>query len=136
MRQRLPLAPQLARFVAVGVLSAGVDFGLLVTGMGFGLQHNAAKSLSFVAGTATAYALNRRWTFAAPASRRRFLAVLALYALTFGIQVGIFALVYSPLEAATSRLVAQVAGFVLAQGAATTLNFVLQRRVIFAVRSA
>lgn len=41
-----------------------------------------AKTLSFIAGTTTAYPINRRWTFQAEPSRARFIAVVILYAVT------------------------------------------------------
>lgn len=129
-----PLRRQLFRFVVTGVLSAVVDFGLLVLGMWLGLGHTAAKAISFVAGTTTAYLINRRWTFASDGSKRKFAAVMALYGVTFAVQVGLFALLYPPIEAATSRLAAQTLGFVVAQGVATTVNFVVQRAVIFKPR--
>ena len=85
-----------------------------------------------MAGTTTAYLINRRWTFQAGPSRRRFLAVVALYAVTFTVQVGLFAVGYPwLLELTGSVLAAQTLGFVVAQGVATTVNFVVQRTVIF-----
>ena len=123
------------RFVLTGGLSAVVDFGLLVLLMSLGLGHTAAKSLSFIAGTTTAYLINRRWTFRAEPSRRRFLAVVVLYALTFALQVGLFSLLFTGLTAqGYSRIVVQVVGFVIAQGVATTVNFIVQRAVIFRLR--
>ena len=133
----LPLRTQLVRFVLTGGLSALVDFGLLVLLMhGFfgldGLGHTAAKALSFVAGTTTAYLINRRWTFVAEPSRRRFAAVVLLYALTFALQVGLFSVLFTVLTAQDLPLrVVQLVGFVVAQGVATTVNFVVQRGVIF-----
>ncbi len=133
----LPLRTQLVRFVLTGGLSALVDFGLLVLLMhGFlgvpGLGHTAAKAISFVAGTTTAYLINRRWTFRAEPSRRRFVAVVVLYALTFALQVGLFSVLFDALTAhGLSRVVVQLVGFVVAQGVATTVNFVVQRGVIF-----
>ena len=129
---QLSLRTQLGRFVATGVLSAAVDFGLLVALMAAGLGHTPAKSLSFVAGTATAYAINRTWTFQAEHSHRRLVAVIALYAVTFLLQVGLFTALFPPLEAAWGLTAAQVVGFVVAQGVATTVNFIVQRTVIFA----
>lgn len=131
-RQRMGLSTQLTRFVGVGVVSAVVDLGLLMILMAAGLTHTPAKALSFVAGTITAYSLNRIWTFQADHSTRRLAAVIVLYLLTFVLQVGIFAAIFPPLRDATSVLWAQVAGFVVAQGVATTVNFVVQRSVIFA----
>lgn len=128
----LSLRSQLSRFVVVGGLSAVVDFGILTLLMAAGLGHTAAKALSFVAGTTTAYALNRRWTFAADPSRRRFGAIVVLYAATFAVQVGLFSVLFTTLQAAGLglRLVPLVA-FVIAQGVATTVNFIVQRVVIF-----
>ncbi len=131
----LPLRTQLVRFVLTGGLSAVVDFGLLVLLMQLGLGHTPAKALSFVAGTTTAYLINRRWTFRAEPSRRRFLAVVVLYALTFALQVGLFSVLFTALTAqGWSLRVVQLVGFVIAQGVATTVNFVVQRAVIFRLR--
>lgn len=132
----LPLRTQLLRFVLTGGLSALVDFGLLVLLMHLGLGHTAAKALSFVAGTTTAYLINRRWTFVAEPSRRRFAAVVVLYAVTFALQVGLFSLLFTALSAQDLSLrVVQLVGFVVAQGVATTVNFVVQRGVIFRLGS-
>ncbi len=131
----LPLRGQLTRFVLTGGLSAIVDFGLLLVLMRLGLGHTPAKACSFIAGTTTAYLINRRWTFRAEPSRRRFLAVVALYAVTFALQVGLFSGLFIVLEGRQWRpiLVSTVA-FVIAQGVATTVNFVVQRSVIFKLR--
>lgn len=130
--ERMPLSIQLFRFVATGGLSAIVDFGLLVAFMNLaGLGYTPAKSLSWVAGTVTAYAINSRWTFQAATTTRRFVAVVALYLLTFALQVGTFSLLAPWLNERFGLTVAQVVGFVVAQGIATTVNFVVQRTFIF-----
>ena len=130
---RLGLHTQLIRFVITGVLSAVVDFGLLVVLMNLvGLDHTTAKAISFIAGTTTAYLINRRWTFQSDGSKRKFAAVVLLYGLTFVLQVGLFALLYPwVLGWSGSMLIANTIGFVVAQGVATTVNFVVQRTVIF-----
>lgn len=136
----LPLRAQLVRFVLTGGLSALVDFGLLVAlmhgGLGLpALDHTPAKAVSFVAGTTTAYLINRRWTFRAEPSRRRFVAVVGLYAVTFALQVGLFSVLFNLLTAHGLSLgVVQLVAFVIAQGVATTVNFVVQRAVIFRLR--
>jgi putative flippase GtrA len=127
----LGLRTQLVRFVAAGVISAVVDFGVLWLLMRLGLDHTPAKAVSFVAGTTTAYLINRRWTFGSAGSARTFLSVMALYGTTFVVQVGLFAVLYPPLERQWGVTVAQVVGFVIAQGVATTVNFIVQRAVIF-----
>ena len=131
----LGLRDQLVRFVLTGGLSAIVDFGLLVILMWFGLGHRPAKALSFLAGTTTAYLINRRWTFRASPSARRFFAVVTLYGLTFGLQVGLFSVLFEWLtDAGIRRLVVQFIAFLIAQGVATTVNFLVQRFVIFKLR--
>lgn len=124
----VPLKTQAIRFILVGGLSAIVDFGLYLLLLWAGLHVNIAKSISFIAGTTTAYILNRRWTFQAEPSRARFIAVVILYALTFGLQVGINWLCYSALPDEFWRV---PLAFVVAQGTATVINFVVQRLVIF-----
>jgi putative flippase GtrA len=135
LRQPVELRDQLVRFVITGGFSAVVDFGLLVILMALGLGHTLAKAASFVAGTTTAYLINRRWTFRAAPSTGRFLAVVVLYALTFALQVGIFSLLFTFLTAqGLGRFAVQVIAFVIAQGVATTVNFIVQRSVIFRLR--
>jgi putative flippase GtrA len=124
----LSLRTQLVRFVATGGLSAVVDFGLYTLMLHLGLQRDVAKSISFVAGTTTAYLLNRRWTFRAQPSRARFLAVMALYGVTFALQVGLNAVMYDTFSPHPWRV---LAAYVVAQGTATVINFIVQRAVIF-----
>jgi putative flippase GtrA len=99
--------------------------------MHFGLGHTPAKALSFVAGTTTAYLINRRWTFGAAGSAKTFVGVLVLYGSTFVVQVGLFSLLYPSLYDRWGYTAAQVVAFVIAQGVATTVNFIVQRTVIF-----
>ncbi|NNH74091.1 GtrA family protein [Nocardia uniformis] len=129
------------RFGLTGGFSAVVDFGIYVLLMGvLGVQRDIAKAISFIAGTTTAYLINRRWTFQAPPSNKRFVAVLALYAVTFTAQVGMNALLLGVLLPNMEFDVfgrtlegAVLVAFVIAQGIATVINFVVQRVVIFKI---
>ena len=134
------LKTQIVRFVLTGGLSAIVDFGLYIVLMALGLPRDIAKACSFIVGTTTAYLINRRWTFKAPPSRSRFVAVVILYAVTFAAQVGINALLNDQLPdmavdiAGHSVKGAVLIAFVSAQGVAAVINFVVQRAVIFKMR--
>ena len=131
----MPLRTQLVRFVVSGGLAAIVDFGILYLLMATGLNYVPAKACSWVAGTLTAYMINRRWTFNADKSAKRLAAVMALYGVTFVAQVGIFSVGYPYARTLLGDgLAAQAAAFVVAQGVATVINFIVQRGVIFRAR--
>src|SRR3954452_16534233 len=131
MSPNLSLTTQAWRFIVTGGLSAIVDFGLCIALLRVRLHVNLAKTISFIAGTTTAYLINRRWTFQAPPSQARFIAVCVLYALTYGVQVGNHYFFYIAWEEKPWRV---PVAFVIAQGTATVINFIVQRAVIFRLR--
>ena len=128
--QPIGLRGQLIRFVGVGVVSALVDFGVYFLLLAVGTRVPAAKGVSFILGTTTAYLLNRRFTFTASGGGRgRFAGFVLLYATTFALNIGMNALALVLLPAGMPLRLA--VAWVIAQGAATVVNFVLLRTVVF-----
>ncbi|GAC58860.1 hypothetical protein GOHSU_55_00150 [Gordonia hirsuta DSM 44140 = NBRC 16056] len=126
------LKTQLIRFVATGAGSAVLDYSLtMLLQYAGGAPFWLAKAAGFLLGTTVAYLINRRWTFRAEPSTARFVAVILLYATTFAVNVGL----YSWLSHVWQETVLYSAlAFVIAQGVATVINFVVQRAVIFKIR--
>ena len=130
----VPLATQLFRFICTGVVGAVVDFGSTYLLSLLGLSHAASKTVGFILGTLTAYIINRRWTFQAAPSTKRFVVTMASYLLTYLVQLGLFLVCIPWLEDhGFSDFWTQAISFVIAQGTATVLNFIIQRWVIFRV---
>ncbi len=124
----LGLATQLTRFVATGGVAALVDYGCYQALLATGMWIHLAKATAFVLGTLTAYMINRRWTFRASGGGMQFASVMMLYATTFTVQVGCNAVMLALLPTSAWRI---TLAFVVAQGTATSINFVVQRVVIF-----
>jgi putative flippase GtrA len=126
------LKTQIVRFVLTGAGSAVLDFGLtMLLQFTFGVSRPLAKACGFILGTTVAYLINRRWTFRAEPSAARFVAVVALYLTTFGVNVGLYSWLT---HLWPDTVVWAAAAFVVAQGIATVINFVVQRAVIFKIR--
>jgi putative flippase GtrA len=125
---RLGLVAQLTRFVAIGVLSALVDFGIYHLLYSVGLFPSGAKAISFICGTTTAYLLNRRFTFDTAGGKGRLAGFMLLYGTTFALNIGMNALMLAVLPQMPLRV---SLAWVIAQGTATAVNFVMLRTVVF-----
>lgn len=120
---------QLLRFLVVGGFSGVLDLSCtLLCQYKFGWTPWAAKALGFIIGTATAFAINRVWTFDAKVSVKNISSVVALYCVTFVIQE----LIYSALSYVLPHIkIFSILIYCIAQSIATIVNFTVQKYVIF-----
>jgi putative flippase GtrA len=119
---------QLVRFGIVGAFSAVVDLSVYTVALHLGAPTYAARALSFGAGTATAYALNRRWAFRVSGGSRRATGFALLYGTTFAVILGVNAVALAVLPDTSWRV---TLAWALSQGIGTTVNFVMLRLVVF-----
>ena len=129
------LRGQSTKFAITGGISAVIDAGLTrIFQIALALLGNIeARSVGFFFGTLTAYLLNRRWTFRAQPSKRRFAMVALTYALTYAVNIVIYRWAFPFFDHSLDwrSTYALVAAFILAQGTATVINFFVQRWLIF-----
>lgn len=119
---------QASRFVAVGIIGALIDSGVYALGLHLDVWVHAARAISFVCGTAAAYALNRRWAFRASGGARRAASYAALYGVMFFVILGANALALALFPAAWWAV---PLAWIVSQGLGTTCNFVMLRTVVF-----
>ena len=129
------LRGQSTKFAITGGISAVIAAGLTWSfQIALALLGNIeARSVGFFFGTLTAYLLNRRWTFRAQPSKRRFAMVALTYALTYAVNIVIYRWAFPFFDHTLDwrSTYALVAAFILAQGTATVINFFVQRWLIF-----
>ena len=100
--------------------------------LGFEVSAGVAKGLSFLAGVAVGYPLNRWLTFAAEPTRRRRRTAnevslyLLVYLVSLAVNIGANAFVLAAVGEQRTTL-----AFVIATGVTTVLNFVLLKLVVF-----
>lgn len=128
---------QVLRFVLIGgfcgLLDLGTYQGLRALGMEAVPWEDVARACSFTVGTTVAYFLNRRFTFAEGhrEGAGQISGYVLLYTVTFFVAVGVnrLALELLPAIAWESTL-----AWVISQGTATAINFVMLKWVVFRVR--
>jgi putative flippase GtrA len=119
---------QATRFVVVGLLAAVVDLSIYQLGLHLGLWIHLARAISFICGTTTAYALNRRWAFQATGGTRQSTHFALLYGSTFFLILGINSLALRMFPAATWTT---TLAWLISQGLGTIWNFLMLRAVVF-----
>jgi putative flippase GtrA len=128
------LIGQLVRFALIGGCCALLDLGIYTGERALGMDHvpwdTVARAVSFIVGTTTAYFLNRKFTFSAGRKQGagQVGSFVLLYTVTFFVAVGMNALMLQVLpEMAWKATLA----WVISQGTATAINFVMLKWVVF-----
>lgn len=122
------LLRQARRFVLVGGLAAVLDYGSYRLLLLLDVPIDPAKAIGFVLGTTLSYLLNRSWTFEAAGRAHRVTPFVVLYVLTLGVNVAVNAVGVRLLDGVTGRI---TIAWLVAQGVASTLNFLGMRQVVF-----
>ncbi|MCF6425956.1 MULTISPECIES: GtrA family protein [Amycolatopsis] len=128
------LLGQLVRFALIGGFCALLDLGTYTVLRAIGLDYapwdTVARAISFIVGTTTAFFLNRKFTFSGGRKdgKGQIGGFVLLYGVTFFVAVGMNALMLHVLgEFAFKPTVA----WVISQGTATAINFVMLKWVVF-----
>ena len=128
---RLKDLRQAARFGTIGVLNTGLDLGLflLLTRVAH-LQPVLASTLSYGAGIACSFCLNRTWTFrgSAAGASGQFARFLALNVTLLTIGNAALALLLMIMPTLPAKLVVVMAGF--------PVSFLLSKNLVFVFRHA
>ena len=90
---------QFIKFLCVGLINTGVDFGILnllmfLTGITSGIGYSLFKAISFTAAVTNSYFFNKRWTFKKGKSfeKAEFTKFVSISLIAFGINVGVASL--------------------------------------------
>ena len=133
MSSNSSLKQQLIPFLVIGIGCAVIDFGITNTlDQALDVQRDLAKAVGWVFGTVSAYVLNSKFAFNAKIDAKKASAVFILYATTFAVQMLLWRVTDEPLSSiGLQDSWKNAVSFVIAQGVATTTNFLLQRYWIF-----
>ncbi|GAB3575722.1 GtrA family protein [Amycolatopsis endophytica] len=128
------LLGQLVRFAVIGGFCALLDLGTYTVLRAIGLDYapwdTVARAISFIVGTTTAFFLNRKFTFSGGRKQGagQIGGFVLLYGVTFLVAIGVNALMLHVLG--EFRFKPTVA-WVISQGTATAINFVMLKWVVF-----
>ena len=119
----------LQRYLVVGVLSFGIDFGLLlILHYIFRINLTIATTLAFLAGLIVNFLLNKLWTFNAPKGARQSTRQAVQYGLLVAVNL-VFTNVI--IGSAQHFGIGPELSKPVATGIITVLNYTLYNRIIF-----
>lgn len=124
------LKKELPRFLVAGFSAVGTDLAVYYFLLNF-LNHSSAKAISFLIGAIVAYVINKYWTFEKKEwLHSEIIKFLTLYIFTLGVNVSINKFSLSIFDGLVLNYV--FFAFLTATTASTVLNFIGQKRWVFA----
>jgi putative flippase GtrA len=117
------------RFVAVGLISFAIDYGLLlILHKVFSVELTISTTLAYLTGLIVNFMLNKLWTFSAPKGAKQSMRQALLYAALVVVNLLFTDVV---VNVAQSWSIGPELSKPLATGAITILNYVVYNRIIF-----
>lgn len=123
---------QLLLFVIFGCIAAVVDYSAYRLLLAFDVLPSFARAGSYIAGSTTAFLLNRQWAFSGDGSRSEALRGTATYLVVFFVIVGSNWLFLGVFDGWSGAL---FWAWFLSQGLGTSLNFLVQKLFVFRTRT-
>ena len=134
------LSIQFIKFILVGVLNTGIDFGVLnllmfSTGITSGFYYPIFKAISFTCGVTNSYIWNKRWTFkkGKDLEKKEFSKFFTISLIAFGVNIGaasILVNIVGPIGGISSYAWANISALAAA-GFTTFINFFGYKYLVF-----
>lgn len=118
---------EIKRFFLIGIGGAIVDYGTRWILLSLGVLPTLSRAGSYIAGSTFAYILNSKFTFNGNRSRTEIIRASIVYSLCFTLAVIVD---WACRSAYTGAYYLQIS-WVVSQGVATVVNFLLQKLWVF-----
>ena len=138
------LSIQFIKFLLVGVLNTGIDFGVLnllmfSTGITSGIYYSVFKAISFICGVTNSYIWNKRWTFKKGKSleKKEFSKFFIISLMSFGVNICVASIlvnIIGPIGGISPYVWANISALAAA-GFTTLINFFGYKYLVFKDKS-
>jgi putative flippase GtrA len=138
------LSIQFIKFLLVGVLNTGIDFGvlnllMLSTGITSGIYYSVFKAISFICSVTNSYIWNKKWTFKRGKSleKKEFSKFFIISLMAFGVNIGVASIlvnIIGPVGGISSYVWANISALA-ATGFTTLINFFGYKYLVFKDKS-
>ena len=138
------LSIQFIKFLLVGVLNTGIDFGVLnllmfSTGITSGIYYSVFKAISFICSVTNSYIWNKRWTFKKGKSleKKEFSKFFIISLMSFGVNICVASIlvnIIGPIGGISPYVWANISALAAA-GFTTLINFFGYKYLVFKDKS-